>query len=329
MPTALITGIRGQDGSYLTDLLLGLGYQVHGTSRTAGHPSQPKKAWTLPVAGGAVTMHPCAGESAEGWNELLGDLQPDEVYHFAADSFVPHGWTSPVENVTSNLALPIRLLEAIRHFSPHTKLLNACSREIFGNAHTVVANEATPMNPTTPYGINKAASRWMTNSYRERYGIFAANAILFNHESPRRPEKFVTRKITHGAAAIALKQADALELGNLQARRDWGFAADFVDGMWRILQHESPDDFVLGTGVATTIEQFADLAFDCVGLQWQDHVKTADSLQRHQDSAWVSADYSKAAKLLDWNPKTTLADMVQLMVNSDLQQLRSPTRRAA
>lgn len=339
---ALITGISGQDAWYLARQLLARGYEVHGFTRGRLHePIVGERGESIHVHSAQSAARHALTEGTElqpheVLTTVIRDVQPDELYHFAADSFVPRGWEQPIENLEANAGLTIRILEDIRNFSPHTRLLNACSREIFGGAAEGLVNEQTELRPISPYGINKAASRWTVNAYRERYSLFATNAILFNHESPRRGEKFVTRKITKRVAEIATGTECALELGNLQARRDWGFAGDYVDAMWRMLQIDAPEDFVLGTGITHSIEEFAARAFARVGLDWRACVRCSDHLVRSHDPAGIAADISKAKDLLGWTPQVGFAELVCMMVDADLERAQSatppttaPLRRAA
>lgn len=335
--TALITGISGQDGSYLSELLLSKGYEVHGVTRSrsgklgcsehlvekvrvhrlerSDRSRDPSKSW----AQTKPNIQSKSATTAAQWSSLIGELQPNELYHLAADSFVPNGWERPLENLSVNAGMTIEILEAIRNTSPATRMMNACSREIFGNWLDGHANEETEMRPTTPYGVNKAASRWMVQAYCERYDLFATNAILFNHESPRRREEFVTRKITKRVAEIRVGLAEDLELGYMSAKRDWGYAADYVDAMWRILQIDEPEDFVIGTGVTHSIEQFARAAFGCVDLNWETHVVAHPELARSNDGSVLAADITKAQSLLDWRPSVDFQQLVQLMIDADLK----------
>ena len=319
---ALITGISGQDGSYLAELLLAKGYEVHGLTR-----SRSLELGCSTHLKNAVRVHRVANDESQ-WMCIVEQLRPDELYHLAADSFVPRGWEHPLENLQSNLGLTVSLLEAIRKLSPQTKMLNACSREVFGNCKSALANENTPMQPVTPYGINKAASRWAVEAYRQRYDLFAANAILFNHESPRRGKEFVTRKITKTVAEIRLGLAGYLELGNVEARRDWGYAGDFVCAMWRILQQDQADDFVIGTGKTHTIRDFAARAFAFVGLDWVNFVRSVNRLSRPCDTVGIAADNSKARSLLDWTPQVSFEGLVEMMVAADVQLLDNRENRS-
>ncbi len=325
-PNALITGISGQDGSYLAELLMERGYEVHGVTRSASSGlgcSQHLRGRIQVHALDAATNGPVDCR----WAELIGSLQPAELYHLAADSFVPNGWERPLQNLDANTGLTIRILEAIRLHSPHTRLLNACSREIFGPNAAGLASEQTPMQPTTPYGINKAAARWMVNTYRDRYQLFAASAILFNHESPRRGVQFVTRKISHAAARIRNGLLAQLELGNLQAKRDWGFAGDYVDGMWRMLQSDVPEDFVIGTGQTHSIEDFAHRAFEHVGMDWRKYVRSVPALSRTGDAPSMAADNSRIRERLGWQPRVQFTELVSMMVDADLQQCQQDLSR--
>ena len=307
---ALITGITGQDGSYLADLLLRKGYEVFGTSRNAG--SQ------LPSAA-SVSILPLSASPnlTSDVAKILDEIKPDEIYHLAADSFVPNGWTDPQQNMLANYGWTLALLEGIRQHCPSSKFLNACSREVFGSC-SGLANEQTEMRPTTPYGINKAASRWMVAAYRRQYGSFATTAILFNHESPRRGHQFVTRKVSKAVVAIARGEQNKLELGSLSAQRDWGFAGDFVEAMWRMLQVDSPQDFVLGTGVTHSIEQLVEVAFSAAGLVWSDHVIGHPELVRTNDDITLAADISFARNILDWQPEVDFPTLVRQMVEADM-----------
>jgi len=320
--TALITGITGQDGSYLAELLLQKEYIVHGHSRRpAGeHGAAQHLADRL-------VMHRFAVNEQSAWNRLLAELQPTELYHLAADSFIPNSWSEPLGTLAINTGLPLRLMEAIRQHSPHTRFLNACSREIFGICHASVANEQTEMNPNTLYGISKAASRWAVQTYVQRYGIFATNAILFNHESPRRGHAFVTRKISSAAAMIAHGLASSVQLGDIKVQRDWGYAGDYVEAMWRMLQTAEPGDFVLGTGHLHTIEEFARIAFAAAGLTSRRYVQTVPSLLRGTEPTPIAADIGKARERLGWEPALDFAQLVTMMVNHDLEVYRHQVGR--
>ncbi len=308
MPRALITGITGQDGPYLRDLLLKVGYDVQGTTRGDA------------TAAFDPSLHTVGLSTKEDWKKILTELQPDEIYHFAADSFIPNSWEKPIENIEANLVATTALLEAVRDVCPKAKLINACSREVFGNQVRKTVTEESAMTPTTPYGVNKAAARWMCQTYRERYGLFVASAILFNHESPRRSPSFVTRKISKGVAAIATGQADSLQLGALSTQRDWGYAPEYVDAMWRMTQIDTPEDFIIATGQLSTIGEFAENAFATAGLCHKEYVRVDHQFDRAGDVATVQADISKAKSLLDWQPTVTAQELARIMTKHDLQE---------
>lgn len=321
--TALITGIKGQDGSFLAELLLQKGYTVHGVTRSPSRFSA-----NLGNIARSIQLHSFSRD-VSFWNTLVEELQPTELYHLAANSFVPSSWDDPLANLDVNTGTTTRILEAVRRHSPETRVLNACSREIFGIPSESVANEDTVMRPHTPYGIHKAAGRWLVKSYVERYGVFASNAILFNHESPRRPAEFVTRKITKHAAEISLGIKDRLELGNHHALRDWGYAGDFVKAMWLALQIDTPEDFVIGTGVVHSIADFASKAFARVDLHWEDYLVSNEKFSRQRDSLVLAADISKAERLLGWRPRVGLDELVAMMVDNDLALCQPLQTRAA
>ncbi len=311
-----MTGVTGQDGSYLVDMLLRNGYAVTGVTRSW---NDPKRVGILDEAVGLARLP----QNLTEWERLLADVQPHELYHLAADSFVPSGWQNPLENLNCNTALTVQILEALRRVSPQTRLLNACSREIFGNRLNGLANEDSEMRPTTPYGINKAASRSWVLAYRNQYALFASNAILFNHESPRRGPDFVTRKITKRVAEISFGLEHRLELGNISAQKDWGFAQDFVQAMWMILQQNSAEDFVIGTGVLHTIEFFVQQAFGHAGLDWREYVQSDPEQARTNDTAVIAADISKARRVLGWEPTVGVPELARMMVDADLHLLRT------
>lgn len=321
---AVITGITGQDGSYLAQLLIEMGYEVHGiTRRKVGdlgacmHLSQQ------------LNMHRFNLHDQEAWSFLIKSLQPHEIYNFAADSFVPNGCKNPIGTHETNVSLPIKILEAIRKQSPDTRFLNACSREIYGICRQAKVNEDTAMNPSTFYGISKATARWTIAAYREQYRMYACSAILFNHESPRRPNVFVTRKITSAAARIANGLCSSLELGNTDVQRDWGYAADYVDAMWRMLQLEAAEDFVLGTGELHSLQDVVNIAFTAAGLTPHRYLRTNQQFVRSIEPTPIAADITKARQLLDWQPKTRFEELVTMMVEHDLQNCRTQIGRFA
>lgn len=313
--TALITGFTGQDGSYLAELLLEKGYRV------VGHVRDPRKLGQSEHLVDRVTTVNFDSQSQREWQHAVATLTPDEIYHLAGVSFVPDSWHDPIGTVNANLNATLHALEAIRNAHPICRLFYACSSEIFGKPTSYPQNELTPIHPQTPYGVTKAASHWMIESYRQKYGVFACSGILFNHESPRRNELFVMRKITRAAAAISLGLQRSLILGDLDVERDWGFAGDFVDCMFRILQSDSPRDYTIGTGRLCSLRRVVETAFNVLKLDWERWVKCDSSLIRSNDKKTVVADCSNAQRYLGWKAKTSLEDLVQMMVLNDLRLL--------
>lgn len=327
-PTALLTGLTGQDGSYLAELLLSKGYQVFAHVRPSS-TRQPGDLGSSSHLRDRVQVFSFDETSQSDWNGLLARLQPQEIYHLGATTSVRDSWLDPVKVNRANVDWTAVILEALRHHSPKSKLFFACSSEIFGLPHESPQNESTPLQPRTPYGVSKAAAHWLVQSYRQRYGLYLCSGILFNHESPRRPEAFVSRKITRGAVKIKLGLIDSLELGDLSARRDWGYAGDFVDAMWRMLQQDSPEDFVIGTGQLHSTLDVVKLAFSQVGLAWRDHVTINPNLFRPNDPCTVVANIDKARTRLGWTPKTSLAQLVETMVRADMDALTQFRHNAA
>jgi GDPmannose 4,6-dehydratase len=317
MATALITGVTGQDGSYLAELLLAKGYRVVGVVRRTSHDSYERIGHLLDrvevVAADLLDQH--------SLTMVVRDVVPDEVYNLAAQSFVPTSFTQPVLTGEFTALGVTRLLEAVRLACPAARFYQASSSEMFGKAVEVPQREATPFHPRSPYGVAKVYGHWITVNYRESYGLFACSGILFNHESPRRGLEFVTRKISHGVASIKLGLASELPLGNLEARRDWGFAGDYVDAMWRMLQQPHPDDYVVGTGETHSVREFAELAFAHVGLDWRDHVRVDQALVRPAEVDLLQADPTKARARLPWAPSIGFRDLVTMMVDADLERL--------
>jgi GDPmannose 4,6-dehydratase len=317
MPTALITGVTGQDGSYLAELLLAKGYRVVGVVRRTSHDSYERIGHLLDrveiVAADLLDQH--------SLTMVIRDVEPDEVYNLAAQSFVPTSFTQPVLTGEFTALGVTRLLEAVRLARPSARFYQASSSEMFGKAMEVPQRESTPFHPRSPYGVAKVYGHWITVNYRESYGLFTCSGILFNHESPRRGLEFVTRKITHGVAAIKLGHAAELRLGNLDARRDWGFAGDYVDAMWRMLQQPGPDDFVVGTGATHSVREFAEVAFGHVGLDWERYVRVDPALVRPAEVDLLLADPGKARTRLAWEPKVGFHELVTMMVDADLERL--------
>jgi GDPmannose 4,6-dehydratase len=323
----LITGVTGQDGSYLAEFLLGKGYVVHGMVRR----SSTENFQRIEHLRGKVELHQADLLDPTSLAHLLARTQPDEVYNLAAMSFVPTSWEQPVLTAEFTGVGVTRLLDALRQVCPKARFYQASSSEMFGKVHHTPQSENTPFHPRSPYGVAKVYGHYITVNYRESYGLFACSGILFNHESPRRGLEFVTRKISHGVARIKLGLANELRLGNLEARRDWGFAGDYVDAMWRMLQQDHPDDYVVGTGETHRVEEFVRLAFERVGLDWRQHVVVDPLLYRPAEVDLLLADPGKAARQLLWRPEMSFERLVHTMVDADLERLARPAdaRRAA
>jgi GDPmannose 4,6-dehydratase len=315
--TALITGITGQDGSYLAELLLAKGYDVVGVVRRTSHDSYERIGHLLD----RVHIVPADLLDQHSLTSVVGDARPDEVYNLAAQSFVPTSWTQPVLTGEFTALGVTRLLEAVRLAHPAARFYQASSSEMFGKAQETPQRETTPFYPRSPYGVAKVYGHWITVNYRESYGLYAVNGILFNHESPRRGLEFVTRKVTDGVARIVKGKARELRLGNLDARRDWGFAGDYVDAMWRMLQQPRPADYVIGTGEMHSVRELCELAFAHVGLDWQKHVTVDPRFVRPAEVDTLQADPSKARRELEWAPRTSFAELVRKMVDADLERL--------
>jgi GDPmannose 4,6-dehydratase len=317
VPTALITGITGQDGSYLAEYLLGKGYRVFGVVRRTSHHSYERIEHLLDrveiVAADLLDQH--------SLTVVLQETQPDEVYNLAAQSYVPTSWTQPVLTGEFTALGVTRILEAIRLAHPGAKFYQASSSEMFGKARESPQCETTPFYPRSPYGVAKVYAHWITVNYRESYGLYAVSGLLFNHESPRRGIEFVTRKVSDGVARIKLGLASELRLGNLDAKRDWGFAGDYVDAMWRMLQRPMPQDYVVGTGVAHSVRELVEIAFDRVGLDWRKHVVVDPRFLRPAEVDLLLADPSKARTDLGWTPEVSFERLVCMMVDADLGRL--------
>ncbi len=314
MPTALITGITGQDGSYLAELLLAKGYTVWGMVRRSSTESYERIEHIrdrLRFVQGDLLDQPSL-------TQALVDSEPDEVYNLAAQSFVPTSWSQPVLTAEFTAVGVTRLLEAIRQVNRDIRFYQASSSEMFGKVQEVPQTETTPLYPRSPYGVAKCYAHYITVNYRESYGMHCSSGILFNHESPRRGLEFVTRKVTDGVARIKLGLAEDLALGNLDAKRDWGFAGDYVDAMWRMLQQDDPDDYVVATGETHTVERLVELAFAHAGLDWHDHVRTDPAFIRPAEVDLLVGDPSKARATLGWEPSVDFDGLVRMMVDADM-----------
>ena len=318
----LITGITGQDGSYLAELLLDKGYDVAGMVRRSSTVNMERVAHLA----GDVEFVPGDLLDQASMIKVLRTHRPDEVYNLAAQSFVHTSFGQPVLTGETTALGVTRLLDAIRLVDPSIRYYQASSSEMFGHARQVPQTEDTPFHPRSPYGVAKVYGHWITINYRESYDLHASSGILFNHESPRRGLEFVTRKISHGASAISLGLADELRLGNLDAKRDWGFAGDYVEAMWLMLQQDEPDDFVVCTGETHSVREFCELAFSRLGLDWQDYVVVDEAFLRPAEVDLLVGDSSKAAERLGWKPQTEFADLVAMMVDADLALLEGAPR---
>lgn len=318
MPTrALITGITGQDGAYLARLLLEKGYEVYGMVRR----NSTESAERIEDIRDRVEL--CEADLLDELSilRLVDEIRPAEIYNLAAQSFVPTSFAKPVLTGEFTALGVARILEAVRHVDRSIRFYQASSSEIFGNAVEEPQHEQTPLRPRNPYGVAKAYGHWITINYRESYGIFAVSGILFNHESPLRGKEFVSRKISDGVARIKLGLQQRLQLGNLDAERDWGFAGDYVEAMWRMLQQPEPHDFVIGTGLKHSVRDFARLAFAHVGLDWQEHVDSDAKLLRPADVNTLRADPRKAKSMLGWQPGVSFEQLVSMMVDADLKRV--------
>jgi GDPmannose 4,6-dehydratase len=321
MKRALVTGITGQDGSYLTEFLLSKGYEVHGLIRRASTfgTGRIDHLYVDPhVDTARLFLH--YGDLSDGnsLSRLLQEIQPDEVYNLAAQSHVAVSFQNPIYSVDIDALGTLRLLESIRQLDHPVRFYQASSSEMYGKVREVPQDEETPFHPRSPYAAAKVYSHWQTVNYREAYGLFACSGILFNHESPRRGETFVTRKVTRAATRIKLGLQNRLFLGNLEAERDWGFAADYVEAMWLMLQQDEPDDYVIATGERHSVREFVEKAFGLLGLDWEQHVETDPRYYRPAEVDVLQGDFSKARRVLGWEPKVGFDALVEMMVAADL-----------
>lgn len=319
MKKALITGITGQDGSYLAEFLLDKGYQVHGIVRRVALEDPAHRLVRLANILDKIKLHCADLESYASIFNVVEKIKPDECYHLAAQSFVGYSFEDEFSTSIININGTHHILSAIKQRAPNCKFYFAGSSEMFGLAKEAPQNENTPFHPRSSYGISKVAGFHLTQNYREAYNLFACNGILFNHESPRRGYEFVTRKITSMVARIKLGLAKELRLGNLEAKRDWGYAGEYVEAMWMMLQQTKPEDYVIATGKTYSVRQFVQLAFDYVKLNWQDYTKIDDTFYRPAEVYELCGDYSKAKKVLGWKPKVDLEKLVKMMVDTDLK----------
>jgi GDPmannose 4,6-dehydratase len=314
---ALITGVTGQDGSYLAELLLDKGYEVVGVVRRTSHDSYERIGHLL----GRLQIVPADLLDQHSLTAVIRDARPHEVYNLAAQSFVPTSWSQPVLTGEFTALGVTRLLEAVRLAHPEARFYQASSSEMFGKVVETPQRESTPFYPRSPYGVAKVYGHWITVNYRESYGLYAVSGILFNHESPRRGLEFVTRKVSHAVASIVSGKATELRLGNLDASRDWGYAGDYVEAMWRMLQQALPDDFVIGTGETHTVRELCEIAFSHAGLDWTKHVRVDPGLVRPAEVDVLRADPSKARRELGWRPTVSFPALVRMMVDADMKRL--------
>ena len=316
---ALISGITGQDGSYLAEFLLKKKYKVHGLVRRVALEDGTHRLWRLKGILKKINLHAASLESYASIVKIIQRIKPSEIYHLGAQSYVDYSFKDEFSTLNTNINGTHYFLSAVKDFSPKTKFYFAGSSEMFGKVRTIPQKENTVFHPRSAYGISKVTGHDLTRNYREAYNLFCCTGILFNHESPRRGFEFVTRKISHGVAAIKLGLQRKIELGNLDAKRDWGHAKDFVEAMWLMLQRKKPDDFVVATGKQHSVREFAKLAFSIVGLNYKDYIITDKNLFRPAEVHSLLGNYSKAKKLLKWRPKTSFKNLVKDMVESDIE----------
>ncbi len=321
MRKALITGITGQDGSYLTELLLGKGYEVHGIVRRVALEDPTHRLGRIQHVLDRISLYAGSLESYASIFNVVEKVKPDECYHLAAQSFVNYSFEDAFSTLNTNINGTLFLLSAIKEKAPDCKFYFAATSEMFGKTIETPQNENTPFYPRSPYGISKVAGFDLTRNYRESYGLFACNGILFNHESPRRGFEFVTRKITSAVARIKAGFEHELHLGNLAAKRDWGYAKDYVEAMWLMLQQNEPDTYVIATNQSHSVEEFVELAFESAGLNWKDHVIVNESFYRPAEVHTLQGDYSKARRKLGWKPTVAFEELVKMMVDTDLKNI--------
>ncbi|MGA1823950.1 MAG: GDP-mannose 4,6-dehydratase [bacterium] len=320
MKRVLITGITGQDGSYLAELLLRKGYEIHGIVRRVAFEAPIHRLWRINHLLDTITLHAASLESYASIFNVVEKVKPDECYHLAAQSFVNYSFEDAFSTINTNINGTLYILSAIKERAPHCKFYFAASSEMFGAVSESPQNEKTPFHPRSPYGISKVAGFDLARNYRESYNLFVCNGILFNHESPRRGNEFVTRKISSAVARITLGLENKLYLGNLAAKRDWGFAGDYVEAMWYMLQQDKPDDYVIATHETHAVQEFAECAFEYVGLNWKEYVVIDERFYRPAEVHLLMGDYSKAKKKFGWKPTVRFKELVKIMVDEDLKR---------
>jgi GDPmannose 4,6-dehydratase len=319
---ALITGITGQDGSYLAEFLLEKGYEVHGIVRRVAIEDPVHRLWRIRHILDKMVLHPASMESYASIFNVVDKLRPDECYHLAAQSFVSYSFEDEFSTINTNINGTHFVLSAIKEKAPKCKFYFAGSSEMFGLVKETPQNENTPFHPRSPYGISKVAGFDLTRNYREAYNLFACSGILFNHESPRRGYEFVTRKISNTIAEIKLGLSKELRLGNLEAKRDWGFAGDYIKAMWLMLQQDEPDDYVIASGETHSVKEFAELAFSHAGLDYRDYLISDERFFRPAEVYLLKGDYTKGKKILGWKPTVSFKELIQMMVDADLELLK-------
>lgn len=320
MKKALITGIDGQDGSYLAELLLNKGYQVHGIIRRVALEDAEHHLWRIKHILKKINLHSGSLESFASLFKIVHKIKPNECYHLAAQSFVSYSFEDEFSTINTNINGTHYILSAVKECAPKCKFYFAASSEMFGHVRVIPQNEDTPFHPRSPYGISKVAGFDLTRNYREAYGLFTCSGICFNHESPRRGFEFVTRKITNAVAKIKYGLEKELRLGNLKAQRDWGYAGDYVEAMWLMLQQRRPDDYVIATGETHSVREFVELAFKYAGLNWKKYVVIDKEFYRAAEVHILKGDYSKARRVLGWKPRLKFSELVKMMVFSDLEK---------
>ncbi len=325
MKKALITGITGQDGSYLAEFLLEKGYEVHGITRQMACQNLEHRIWRIKHILDKVTLHHASIESPTSILNIVDKVKPDECYHLAAQSFVSYSFEDPLSTFNININGTLSILSAVKEKSPKCRFYFAGTSEMFGNVSQTPQDENTPFCPRSPYGISKVAGYHLTKNYREAYKMYALSGILFNHESPRRGYDFVTKRITSTVAKIKLGLVNELKLGNLDAKRDWGYAGDYVKAMWLMLQQEKPDDYIIATGQCYSVKEFIELAFEHVGLDWAKYIKIDEKLYRPAEVYELRGNCSKANKNLGWEPTVTFKKLVKKMVDADLAAINNKT----
>lgn len=315
----MITGITGQDGSYLAEFLLDKGYEVHGIVRRVAIENPQSRMWRIRHLLDKIQIHGASIESYASIFNVISDIKPDECYHLAAQSYVSYSFEDEFSTISTNLSGTHHVLSAIKRQAPNCKFYFAASSEMFGNAQLTPQNEETPFHPRSPYGISKVAGFDLTRNYREAYGLFALSGILFNHESPRRGAEFVTRKISMSAAKIKLGLDSEIRLGNIEAKRDWGHARDYIHAMWLMLQQDEPNDYVIATGECHSVREFLEVAFEHIGLDYRDYLIVDKNLYRPSEVNVLQGDSTKAHRKLGWRPTVTFNELVREMVDNDIK----------